>query len=127
MRKPLFASLLFLGSLYIYFKKTTAPSRWVVWSFRNVSNAFQKDAGQEAIRSEVLAMGKITSRRGEKLYRLMGELKANEYISYPSREYLYPIRISEEASLVFAKQDEPVPTSCAPLDQEGEVRLYECQ
>jgi hypothetical protein len=126
MLRPLVAALLFLGSLTIYFKTTTAPSRWVVWSFDSISRAFQDDAGQEVIRPEALAMRKIASQRADKVYRLFGELKTNQYISYPAKEYLYPIRISEEASLLFAKENESTPADCKQLVREGEVILYEC-
>ncbi|NBX76323.1 MAG: hypothetical protein EBQ92_07195 [Proteobacteria bacterium] len=125
MRKVLLAGF-FLGALFVYFKNTTAPSRWVVWSFKNISKAFQIDAGREVIRPEALAMSKIASTRSDKFYRLFGELKTSQYISYPAREYLYPIRISEEASLVFVKQGESPLAGCKLLKREGEVNLYEC-
>jgi hypothetical protein len=71
-------------------------------------------------------MRKIASQRADRVYRLFGELKTNQYISYPAKEYLYPIRISEEASLLFAKENESAPADCKQLVREGEVILYEC-
>lgn len=95
---------LFLFALFIYFKTVTAPTRWIVWNLETVTKAFERGVGQEAIRPEAVMMKKMADKRSEKNYRLFGELKTNPYISYPARDFLYPVRITGEGPLVFAKK-----------------------
>lgn len=117
---------LFLFALFIYFKTVTAPTRWLTWNLGNVLQAFQKDAGQEAIRPEAIWMKRMADKRSDRSYRLLGELSTNPYISYPAKDYLYPIRITEEGPLLFAKKSEQVPSHCHLIDEQEDVALYEC-
>lgn len=118
--------IFFLCALFLYFKIVTAPTRWVVWSFRNIPGAFKQGAGNEAIRPEAMLMKKMANKRLEKSYRLFGELKTNSYISYPARDTLYPIRITDDGPLLFAKKSEQLDGNCHQVDEEGDVSLYEC-
>jgi len=118
----------FLTVLFGYFKSVTAPTRWEVWNSKNIFLAFEKDSGSEFLRPEALLMKRMTDKRSDKNYRLVGELKSNMYIRYPATEYLYPIRITENAPLVFSKKSEAVPLvkECRLIDELEGIALHEC-
>lgn len=116
----------FLFALFVYFKIVTAPTRWVVWSFKNITQAFSSGAGKEVIRPEALSMKQLADKHGGKFFRLEGELKTNMYTRYPAFDYLYPVRITEDSPKVFANTNDPVSSKCHLIDELEGVALHEC-
>lgn len=106
----------------------TAWTRWQEWSFKNIRHAFDFGAGEDRIRAEVLQMQKLARRSASKEFSLHGELKEDQWIRYPAYEFLYPIRISENASFIFSKKGDEIqlPENCRELDFEEGIGLYGC-
>lgn len=117
--------LIFLSGLILYFRKQTEVTRWRHWSFKKIPDAFERGAGLSSLRPEVLSMTQILARHSIKEIRLVGELSSDSFISYPAKESLYPVKISETANWVFSKKETEV-SSCKELDRDGDIILYDC-
>jgi len=124
----LIAALPFVLAVTFYARHMTAWTRWQEWSLKNITQAFDRGAGEDRIRPEVLLMKKLALRAKKSEFRLSGELQTSMWIRYPAIEFLYPLRINSNSSLVFSKKgDELLLTGkCTELDSEGVVILYEC-
>jgi hypothetical protein len=97
------------------------------WSLKQLSGAFQRDAGTNAVPPVVQDMKRIASRHAEVHYSLSDELNADILVSQRAVEYLYPVRIEQHKEFVFTTSPQAAMADCVLLDQEKEIRLYVCQ
>ena len=100
--------------------------------FSHVQKSFDRDRISTAIPGEVLQIQSILKRQPVQAFVLAGDMGHGEdesTIYQRATEYLYPIRVTAQATWVMARSSDTQTAGradCHPRDQQGEIILYEC-
>lgn len=95
------------------------------WKFSIFATAFKPDAGGYAVPREVRLMKSLAQRHPTGSYRLQETFANQPLILQRATEFLYPLRIDDQALLIFAPLGIPLP-DCRQIDAKSNVALYDC-
>jgi hypothetical protein len=95
------------------------------WKFSIFATAFETDAGRYAVPREVGLMKALAQRHPTGSYRLQEKFANQPLILQRATEFLYPLRIDDQALLIFAPLGIPLP-DCRQIDAQSTVALYDC-
>ncbi|WP_342131726.1 hypothetical protein [Hydrogenophaga sp. OTU3427] len=88
--------------------------------------AFQQGRGADALPVAVQEMAVVAQARAIKTFRLSNALTNDVLVYQRSIEYLYPVRISDNAGFMFAIQGEDVSNTCRLIQSGIKVSLHDC-
>ena len=89
---------------------------------------FKVEAGiQQSLTPELITMNKLAKANDLHSFAVSKPLDEMGYLGLRAAEFLYPIRLSQDSSALFATKNELVPLGCHLLAQQQNIVLYDCR